>query len=214
MIVKIWVVGVFQENTIILGCDEKKEGILIDPGGESSKIIKEAEKERIDIKGIYLTHSHIDHIMDIENATSILNCPVFLHEGDIDLYKNSHLQAQFFGIKMKKISQDVKKIEDGDIFNVGNIKVKVIHTPGHSPGSCCFFINNKPPILISGDTLFYMGIGRTDLLGGSHNQLMKSIKEKLFQLPDDTIVYPGHGPQTKIRDEKLDNPFFKNCKNF
>lgn len=202
MIIKKIVVGELMTNCYLLGCKQTKAIAIIDPGAESEKIIKEIDKANLKPKFIILTHGHGDHIGAINGLKKKYNIPVYIHENDKELLENSYLNfsAFMFGKETSIIAD--KKLKDNDTIVLGNFKIKVLHTPGHTPGSIVLKCNN---ILFSGDTLFQNGIGRTDLPGGSYDKIINSIKTKIFSLTDDTIVYPGHGPETNVIEEKTNN---------
>lgn len=206
MIIKKIVVGELMTNCYLLGCKQTKATAIIDPGAESEKIIKEIDKANLEPKFIILTHGHGDHIGAINGLKKKYNIPVYIHENDKELLENSYLNfsAFMFGKETSIIAD--KKLKDNDTIVLGNFKIKVLHTPGHTPGSIVLKCNN---ILFSGDTLFQNGIGRTDLPGGSYDKIINSIKTKIFSLPDDTIVYPGHGPETNVIEEKTNNYYLK-----
>ncbi len=200
------VVGPFQTNCYIIGLKLTNSGIIIDPGDEPEEILKVIkEKKDLKVKYIFHTHSHIDHI----NGTGIIkektSAKTFLHKDDLSLYEHFKTQGEQFGIKVNNQPSIDEFYKNGDKIELDGITFEVIHTPGHTPGSVCLKVFD---ILFTGDTLFNMGIGRTDLCGGSYTDLMTSIKEKLFTLKDETKVFPGHGPETTIGYEKMNNPFF------
>ncbi|NVM04758.1 MAG: MBL fold metallo-hydrolase [Candidatus Helarchaeota archaeon] len=204
MIINSIVVSQFQTNCYIIGFKEISRGIIIDPGDESEKILKLIEKNNFNINHILHTHGHIDHIGGTAKIKEITGARTFIHRDDLSLYKNLMIQGEAFGMILDEPPEIDEFFKDGDKINFNGIIIEIIHTPGHSPGSVCFKTENK---LFSGDTLFNMGIGRTDLWGGSHHKIMKSINEKLLTLNDNTIVYPGHGPETTIGYEKVNNPY-------
>ncbi|HEX4925789.1 MAG TPA: MBL fold metallo-hydrolase [Bdellovibrionales bacterium] len=153
------------------------------------------------------THGHLDHVMATAQVKGKTGAKVFMHEKDLPLYQNLKMQAQLFGLEADEpIPVDQFLEHEMDIQWSGR-KLKTIHTPGHSPGSCCFYIEGKTPIVFSGDTLFLRSIGRTDLWGGNADQLTRSIKQRLYTLDGDTVVLAGHGPDTTIASEKRQNPF-------
>ena len=207
MILETLVVGDFQCNCIILGCEETKESVVIDPGDEAEKILKRVSENDLNVKQIVQTHAHIDHIGAAKTMTEATDAPLSLHKKDQFLFDNLQTQAHMFGLEINEPSQIDTFIDEDDEIGFGQYKMRVIHTPGHSPGSVCFHIDGEQSILISGDTLFCHSIGRTDIFGGSFEQIIESIKYKLFKLPDDTVVHLGHGPCTTIGDEKRYNPF-------
>lgn len=202
------VVGPFASNSYILGCEITREGVIIDPGDDGETIISQVEKNNIKITKLLHTHAHYDHV----GATAILKkkyptAEVSLHREDVPLYSNLLVQAGLFGLKAESPTKVERFLNDGDIITFGNFSLKVIHTPGHSPGGVCYLLTDHSGIF-SGDTLFRRSIGRTDLWGGSHEQLITSIKEKLFILNRDIKVFPGHGDETTIGEEMEGNPFF------
>jgi glyoxylase-like metal-dependent hydrolase (beta-lactamase superfamily II) len=206
MIIKNIVVGPLEVNCYILGCEDTKEAVIIDPGDNADEIISNIEKEGLNPKFIINTHAHFDHIGGVKAIQDHFKIDFILHEGDLFLVENASEQATAFGLK--PISKPVvnKNATNGEKVNLGNKSITVIHTPGHSPGGVCYYSGNN---VFVGDTLFAGSIGRTDLPGGSYDTLINSIKENLFPLGDSTIVYPGHGPSTTIGNEKEHNPFLK-----
>lgn len=202
-IVKI-VVGAYAANCYILYCKESLEGIVIDPGAQADDIIKVIEDRDISIKYIVLTHGHGDHIGGVEKLKNTFFIPVLAHkEEDIILTQSSkNLSYMMPGGKIE-ISSD-KYIEEGYTIEFGLHRAEVIHTPGHSPGGICIKAGDY---LFTGDTLFKRSIGRTDLYAGSYEVLISSIREKLLNLDDATIVLPGHGEESTIGSERLYNEF-------
>lgn len=198
-------VGSLEVNCYVVVADSGR-AILIDPGAEPVKIKRFIKDNRISPAFILHTHGHIDHI----GADSKLCLPVYIHKKDLPLLKNPQLNLSALFSEPFALKDNIKTFDSDCILTLDSISLKVIHTPGHTPGSCCFLLlGQERKILFSGDTLFYLGIGRTDFTGGCQQELMKSIKEKLFSLDDDTLVYPGHGPGTTIGKEKKNNPFLK-----
>lgn len=210
MFIKTFPVGVFQCNCSLIADEESGEALVVDPGDDAEKIIAEIAKHKFTVKYIIHTHAHIDHIGATRAVHQGCGGDICLHRDDLPLYDNIVLQAQFLGIKNTDGVLPVKTfLEQGDVFELGkNLRAEALFTPGHTPGSVCFSIE-KSNLLLSGDTLFLKSIGRTDLWGGDYDQIIASIKEKLFKLPDETLVIPGHGPTTKIGSEKAGNPFLK-----
>jgi len=211
MLIETVVVGKFQCNCTIIACEKTKEAIIIDPGDEAEKIIERVKHYGLQVKYLFHTHAHLDHFMATRSVKESSTGEIVLHKGDHDLYNSLQMQAEMFGFKVKSPLKVDKFVEDQEYLLAGKeISGKVIHTPGHSPGSVCFYLGDqKKPIIFSGDTLFADSIGRTDLWGGSYPILISSIKEKIFKLEESTIVYPGHGPKTTVWQEKKHNPFFR-----
>lgn len=205
MIIESFPVGPFQCNCIILGCEKTQAALVIDPGDEPEKILKRFSA--LGLKTAYLlhTHAHLDHISGtdgVQKKTEGLSC---LHEDDMELCENLQLQASFFGLPTPTTPRIDQFLKDGDALSFGKHSVEVLHTPGHTPGSLTFYIPDFG--LVTGDTLFSGGIGRTDLWGGSHPTLIHSIRKKLLSFPGETNVYPGHGPKTTVEKERVSNPF-------
>ncbi len=207
MILETLAVGPFQSNVFILGNEETREAIVIDPGDDIPDVLGILKKNDLKLNRILLTHGHIDHVSGVKELKDATGAAVFLHKEDIFLYEQLPTQASFFGTTANDIIKIDTILEDGMEIGAGDLKCRVIHTPGHTPGSVSFYFPSG--IVFTGDTLFRWSIGRTDLWGSSHEELMSSIKEKLFKLDEKTKVYPGHGPATTIGVEKRDNPFLK-----
>lgn len=200
MMIKSLTVGPMAANCYIIADPATKEAAAIDPGGDPSKITREIEKNGLKLKFVINTHGHGDHI----GANAQLAAPVYIHRLDADFLtdpKKNLSQAFFFSIRSPRAE---RLLEDNDEIRLGGITLKVIHTPGHTPGSICL---KEGGVIFTGDTLFRAGVGRTDLPGGDEKVLFKSINERLLVLNDDTVIYPGHGEPSTIGDEKRDNPF-------
>ena len=207
MIIKIFPLGLISANAYLIIDEKTKEALVIDIGGDFSVIKNELEDQKAKLKYIFNTHGHFDHIFGEYEAQKQTNVPIFIHEDDKILAENLPIQLERFGIiDNAKSPQNLQTFMDGDVFKIGEIEIKVIHTPGHTPGSVCFLIENN---LFSGDTLFYTSVGRTDFEGGSFSQISNSIQNKLFKLPEETMVYPGHDSKTTIGYEKKYNPFIR-----
>lgn len=201
------VVGPFQSNCWILGCERTLEGIVIDPGDEAERILKAIDQLELALKYVVLTHGHLDHV----SATSVIqretDAKVLMHKADQKLLENLPLQASMFGLTAPEIPVINHHIHEGALISFGEHALSVIETPGHSPGGVCLKLDGEGKMLFVGDTLFAGSIGRTDLWGASHPQLLRSIREKLLPLDNDLIVHTGHGPSTTLGDEKRWNPF-------
>ncbi len=200
------VVGVFQENCWVIGNRRTGEAICIDPGDQPDEILALARDMGVRIKLIANSHAHIDHVLGVHGVHNATGAKFLLHQGDLDLLRHGfHASAARFGLDPGQAPPDPHAfIQDGDVIEVDGLQLRVIATPGHTQGSVSFYTEG---MLFSGDTLFRGSIGRTDLPGGSFEQEMESICNKLLTLPDETIVLPGHMEQTQIGFEKKHNPF-------
>src|SRR5690554_838646 len=203
MIVKRLQAGVYAANCYIIHTEDG-DGLVVDPAGDVDEIVKYLEDSRVKVGAIVLTHGHGDHIGGVLELKELLDVPVMVHSDDEDMVKNSALNLST-SMPMGEVNfkPDIL-LNDGDEIPLGDRAVKVIHTPGHTKGGVCILVDG---ILITGDTLFQGSIGRTDLYGGDFDTLMISIVEKLMILPDDTVVYPGHGGPSTIGVERRNNPF-------
>jgi len=187
-----------------VGCEETKEGAVIDPGGDAERILAEVERLGLKIKYVINTHGHFDHTLANKEVVKATGASLAIHSaGAPALTKGGG--ALFFGIIGKASPPADTILEEGQVLTVGQIELTVLHTPGHSPGSICLY-SEKEGVLFDGDVLFNMGMGRYDLPGGNYGVLMESI-HRLLTLPDETTVYPGHGPPTTIGHERRGNPF-------
>jgi len=204
LIVKMLHVGPLQTNCYIIGCEDTKEGAIIDPGGDAKAIMAEVERLGLKIECVINTHGHFDHILDNKEVVKATGARLAIHSADAPMLTKGG-GAFFFGIVGKASPPADMMLKEGQVLTLGNIELKVLHTPGHSPGSICLY-NEEEGVLFDGDVLFNMGMGRYDLPGGDYRVLMESIK-RLLALPDDTTVYPGHGPATTIGRERRSNPF-------
>ncbi|HWQ32124.1 MAG TPA: MBL fold metallo-hydrolase [Blastocatellia bacterium] len=209
MIIETFPVGLLQCNCTILGSAQTREAIVIDPGDEVQKILARLKAHRLEAKYIIATHAHIDHVGGFSELRAATGAPVYLHEGDQFLYDILPIQAQMIGLATPPSTQIDHYLSQGDELGAGEIRIKVHHTPGHTPGSLCFHLPDNEAKLFSGDTLFMRGIGRTDLWGGSFEQIMDSLHHRVLALPDETVVIPGHGPITTIGDERAHNPWLQ-----
>jgi len=210
MILETRAVAPFYKNGFVLGCEDTREGIVIDPGDEVEDLLSAARQHRLVIRYILLTHAHIDHITGVAAAKKALGAPVGLHQGDLFLYQAVEQQGQMLGVRAEP-QPDVDFFYDASgPWRFGQYGVWVYHTPGHCPGGVCLAVGREPDAtrtLFVGDTLFAGSIGRVDLPGGDLRILLNSIRTVLFSFPDDTVVYPGHGEPTTVGVEKRTNPF-------
>lgn len=201
----------FGENSYLIWEKESKQAAVIDPGCYDDSEKKETDdfinSNELKIKYLFNTHCHLDHIFGNCYIKSKYNPEYYAPEEDLPLLQNASHQANMFGLEIKEICVPDKFIKDGMKLLLGNSELEFIFTPGHTPGGYCIYSQSNN-ICITGDVLFDGSIGRTDLLGGNYNQLLESIREKLFVLPDETTIYPGHGDASTIGREKKTNPFF------
>ncbi|MEN3338294.1 MAG: hydroxyacylglutathione hydrolase [Acidobacteriota bacterium] len=200
----------FFKNGFVLGCEDTREGVVIDPGDDVEELIAAAVQHGLTIRYVLLTHAHLDHVTGVAAARQAFAAPVGLHRDDNFLYEAVVQQGLMFGLRVDA-QPPVDFFYDGPgPYRFGNFGVWVHHTPGHCPGGVCLAAGREGETarrLFVGDTLFAGSIGRTDLPGGDHDTLLRSIREVLFRFPDDTLVYPGHGSPTTIGAEKRSNPF-------
>lgn len=192
------VVGLFEVNCYIFTANSKT--FIIDPGAEAGKIIEFLKKNSLTPAQILLTHAHIDHISGVQEVAADFDIPVYLNEKDKSLYLSPANSIAPFYQAVKEHTPTTNTITDN--------LIEALHTPGHTQGGTCFYIKEYG-LLFSGDTIFQEAIGRTDLPGGSQKQLIESIKTKIFSLPEDTLIYPGHGPETSVSKEKRSNQLFE-----
>jgi glyoxylase-like metal-dependent hydrolase (beta-lactamase superfamily II) len=200
----------FFKNGYLVSCEQTREAVLIDPGDEVDSLLYVVRHEHLDVRAILLTHAHLDHITGVGRAKAALHVPIWLHEDDLFLYEGAEDQGRMFGLKVDPLPTVDRFYEPNQQFQFGQYVVDVLHTPGHCPGGVCLAIgraDSQARELFVGDTLFAGSIGRTDLPGGDHTTLIKSIRMVLFAFPDETLVHSGHGPDTTIGVEKRTNPF-------
>lgn len=202
-----WVtVGPFQQNSYVVGDPATREAILIDPGDEPSRIEALLREHDLTAKYVLNTHAHLDHVGAVYFFQERYGLPFFIHQGEKMWLDSLPVQGQMFGLPTSPIPTVDRWIEDGDHLEVGSRRLRVIHTPGHTPGGCSFHFE-ADGVLVTGDTLFAGSVGRTDFPGGSWEQLRASIREKLFPLGDEVIFYSGHGPPSTLGQERAANPF-------
>jgi glyoxylase-like metal-dependent hydrolase (beta-lactamase superfamily II) len=208
---KLFTFNPVQENTYVLW-NEKKDAIIIDPGcyftAEQEALQNFLKDHNLKPVKIIATHCHFDHVFGLKWAAKTFEVEVFLHPIAEKELQFAPVAAMNWGFGISLYTGPFQYLNHGDIITFGNNELKVLYTPGHSPGSICFYCE-KQNFIIDGDVLFLQSIGRTDFPGSNHQQLLQSIKEQLFTLPDETVVYPGHGPHTTIGNEKKYNPYLK-----
>jgi hydroxyacylglutathione hydrolase len=224
LIHEILPVGMLQCNCHIIGDPKTRNALVIDPGGDAERILDVIDRHKLRVSDIVITHTHIDHVGGLQRIHQATGAPVRIHPDDLELYRMLDAQASWIGCKTPEKVEVDELLREGDVIRWGRFEAQVLHTPGHTQGSVCLYmpsdmpagrpgadpaksIGHEPGRLFAGDTLFAGSIGRTDLWGGSFEAIIRSLKDKVLQLPDETIVYPGHGPSTTIGEERETNPF-------
>jgi hydroxyacylglutathione hydrolase len=226
-------VGLLQCNCSILGDRETHEAIVVDPGDDVDRILEILRKHQLKVLAIVSTHTHIDHVGGLALLHRATGAPVLFHEADLPLYRSLDMQAEWLGVQTPETMRIQDFVKEGDTLRWGDFGAHILHTPGHTPGSISLVVEPTPAqmravtpvareqasaapevmpgalLLLAGDTLFRGSIGRTDLPGGSFPQIISSIREKLLTLPDEMIVFPGHGDTTTIGEEREQNPFLR-----
>lgn len=197
MIIKAIPAGIYGANCYVICDEETMEAVILDPGGDSDYLISQIDKIGAKVKYILLTHGHVDHVGGVVDLKKKYNVPFYIHKADEEMIM---MGADVFG----DLPVADGYIKEGDVIAFGNLKAKCIHTPGHTPGGVCFQIEDK---VFTGDTLFQGSIGRTDFAGGSYEEIISSIVNKILPLGDNVEVYPGHGPKSSVIFEKARNPF-------
>jgi hydroxyacylglutathione hydrolase len=221
LIHEILPVGMLQCNCHIVGDPVTREAIVIDPGDDVDSILEVTARHRLKVRAILITHSHIDHVIGLKKMREATAAPVLMHQDDFPLYQQMEMQAEWIGWATPQLTEVDEFLSEGKSIKWGNYELRVMHTPGHNKGSVCLYLPREgntihsgdvlqdPGLLFAGDTLFEGSIGRTDLWGGSMKEIIRSIKTKLLALPDETIVFPGHGGTTTIGVERETNPFLQ-----
>ncbi len=227
LIHEILPVGMLQCNCHIIGDPRTLEALIIDPGDDAGRILEIIRRHKLNVRAIVITHTHIDHVAGLRGIHQATGAPVYMHPDDLELYRLLDMQAAWIGWKTPERVEVDQMVREGDSIRWGPYQAEVIHTPGHTQGSICLYMPGEAPrdlsgsrpiaaekvtqrapgLLFAGDTLFAGSIGRTDLWGGSFNRIIASLKGKILELPDDTIVFPGHGEATTIGRERATNPF-------
>ena len=212
ILIETQAVAPFFKNGFVVACRRTRDAVLIDPGDEVAGLLSFATRERLAIRHILLTHAHVDHVTGVAAAKRALGVPVYLHRDDNFLYERAVEFGVMFGLQVEAQPPIDQFYAPGQIITFGDYEVKPIHTPGHCPGGVCLpvgMVGEEAKDLFVGDTLFAGSIGRIDLPGGDHATLIASIRNVLLKFGDDARVYPGHGPNTTIGQERRTNPFLQ-----
>jgi hydroxyacylglutathione hydrolase len=224
LIHEILPVGMLQCNCHIIGDPKTRDALVIDPGDDAERILEVIERHKLHVSAIVVTHTHIDHVGGLRRIQQATGAPVRMHADDLELYRMLDVQAAWIGSKAPEKVEVDELLREGDAIRWGRFEAQVLHTPGHTQGSVCLYLPSnlregagtiagaqpsahEPGRLFAGDSLFAGSIGRTDLWGGSFDAIIRSLKGKVLALPDETIVFPGHGPSTTIGEERETNPF-------
>jgi glyoxylase-like metal-dependent hydrolase (beta-lactamase superfamily II) len=199
-------VGPFQSNCHIVACEKTREAVIFDAGDDAGRILATVDAMKVNVKAVVNTHAHIDHVAALADVVDALGVPVFMHRNETLVYDAIEQSALMFGLPVPRKVSIHGWLEEGEVVRVGELEGGVMLMPGHTPGHIIVVFSATPPRAIVGDVLFQGSIGRTDLPGGDHDVMMKTLA-RFLPMPEDTIVYPGHGPETTIGAEKKANPF-------
>lgn len=199
-------VGNLGTNCYVVVNEETAKAVVIDPGGSPAKILKAIEEEKLTVEAIFLTHGHSDHILAVDEVRNATGAEVYIHKEDKDMLTDSVENLSIY-MGMNAVFKPAEHFyDDGDVLNVAGMEFKVVHTPGHTAGGVCLICGEE---VFCGDTVFLESIGRTDFPGGSYRKILRSIVSKILTLPDETRLYPGHGPSTTVGWERRRNPFLQ-----
>lgn len=204
MLIEVFEVGPYLSNCYLVGDEAAQVGMIIDPGFEPGRIWSEVQSQNLRIERIVLTHGHLDHISAVGEIKSKTGAEILIHRDDASMLTDPRENLSAFSGENIRAPAADRLLEDEELISVGDLEFEVLHTPGHSPGGICLKSDN---VLFTGDTLFAGSIGRTDFPGSDYETLMRSIRERLMILPEDTTIYPGHGPKSTIGQERRFNPF-------
>ena len=206
MKIKKYVVGMIGTNCYLVINEETKESVMVDPGAYPAKVKNAVKEQGLKLKAVLLTHAHFDHIMGLSDVVEDVKVPVYVEEADLPMMTDGESNLSSTYVRGGYRFEEAVSVSDGQQLEIAGFQFRVIHTPGHTPGGCCYYMEQEG-VLFSGDTLFQTSVGRSDFPGGSASALVRSVKEKLLVLPEETHVYPGHMEETTIGYEKLHNPF-------
>jgi hydroxyacylglutathione hydrolase len=198
-------VGITRTNCYIVGCEETHEAVVIDPGGHPRRILQAVQESGLTVRYVLNTHCHFDHMGANAAIVAATGAPLALHPAELPILE-ARGGASWFGLPVQESPLPDVELAPGQVLQVGTLRFQVLYTPGHSPGGVTFYLEEEG-VAFDGDVLFQMGVGRTDLHGGDWDTLVRSIREVLFTLPDETVLYPGHGPKTTVGREKRTNPW-------
>lgn len=207
MILEQFVVGSMAVCSYIIGCEQTKKAAIVDPGGDEELLLGEIDKRGLSLEYIIATHGHPDHVCGNKKIQDASGAKIIMHSADTEFFEQAEVKSYFAMLGLEPSPPTDIQVNEGDDIKIGDVSLQVIHTPGHTPGGICLY---AAPHIITGDTLFVGGLGRTDFPGGSHQELLDSIRTKLLTLPQDTIVWPGHGyggSKSTIGTEATSNPF-------
>ena len=208
MIFETLVVGQLAVNCFILGCEKTKEAVVIDPGSNAERVAAAIQKLGLKVKYVVNTHGHFDHVGGNRAILAATGATLLIHRDDVPFLSRAADVATMYGLTTENSPPPGQTLHDGMSVSFGEYELKVLHTPGHTPGGCSLYIE-KEGMVITGDTLFADSVGRTDFPGSSHEALISGIRTKLLTLPDETLVFPGHGPSTTIGRERLHNEYLQ-----
>lgn len=208
MIFETIVVGHLAVNCFILGCETTREAVIVDPGADAQRVLDAVKKLDLKVRYVINTHGHFDHVGGNSKVVAATGAPLLVHEADIPFLSRASDVAVMYGLQAENSPAPAEFLKEGMTISFGTCSLKVLHTPGHTPGGCCLYLESEGKV-ITGDTLFADSVGRTDFPGSSHEALITGIREKLLVLPDETTVYPGHGPATTIGHERRHNEYLQ-----